>query len=268
MIKLIMSDMDGTLLDGEGKIPAEFAEIAELLQKHQVQFAPASGRQYYALLKQFPEYEDRFVFIADNGTDMRYQGRELYASVIKDETARGILAAVENLSGIYPVFCGKKSAYVTTDYQPFLVELEKYYTQYKLVKSFAEVEDEPIKISFFFAGSEAGAAAQIEPVMKPFAAEVQVVLSKKFIDVTNKGINKGTAVKELQRILKVKPEECAAFGDYLNDVGMMEAVYYSYAMKNAHPELKKVTRFVTEKTNLEHGELATIREFAAKGLLG
>lgn len=49
MIKIIFSDMDGTLLDEHGNVPEGFDEIAEELQKRGVMFAPASGRQYYSL---------------------------------------------------------------------------------------------------------------------------------------------------------------------------------------------------------------------------
>ena len=51
-IKLIASDMDGTLLDNEGNIPEGFDETIEELRKRDVLFVPASGRQYYALLRE------------------------------------------------------------------------------------------------------------------------------------------------------------------------------------------------------------------------
>ena len=79
MIKLILSDMDGTLLDENNQLPAEFDEVMEELHKRGVQFAPASGRQYYSLLKSFPQYEDRFIFVSDNGTIVRQHGKELFS---------------------------------------------------------------------------------------------------------------------------------------------------------------------------------------------
>ena len=48
MIKLILSDMDGTLLDDEAKLPAEFDAMMAKLKDRGVMFAPASGRQYYS----------------------------------------------------------------------------------------------------------------------------------------------------------------------------------------------------------------------------
>ena len=46
MIKLIMSDMDGTLLDENGQLPAGFGDIIRQLREKGVLFAPCSGRQY------------------------------------------------------------------------------------------------------------------------------------------------------------------------------------------------------------------------------
>ena len=61
-------------------------------------------------------------------------------------------------------------------------------------------------------------------------------------------------------------EECAAFGDYMNDYEMMQSVYYSYAMDNAHPDLKKVARFQC-KSNVEHGVMEQIKEFIRQGMI-
>ena len=49
------------------------------------------------------------------------------------------------------------------------------------------------------------------------------------------------------------------FGDYLNDLEMMESAYHSYAMENAHDDLKKVARFRAKK-NTENGVVEKIKE--------
>ena len=66
MIKLIFSDMDGTLLTSENKLPANFDETMTELKKRGVIFCPASGRQYFSLLKSFEKYVDEFLFLAEN----------------------------------------------------------------------------------------------------------------------------------------------------------------------------------------------------------
>ena len=83
---------------------------------------------------------------------------------------------------------------------------------------------------------------------------------------------RGTALEgtdAFQRQLKrfgIRPEECAAFGDYMNDAEMMEAVSYSFAMGNAYPAIKKLARFETG-TNVEKGVLMGIERLMKEGLI-
>ncbi len=54
----------------------------------------------------------------------------------------------------------------------------------------------------------------------------------------NKEASKGAAIRFLQQHLGFKFEETMSFGDYFNDVEMLKESYHSYAMDNAHPEIK------------------------------
>ena len=54
-----------------------------------------------------------------------------------------------------------------------------------------------------------------------------------------------------------------AFGDFLNDYEMMEVAGHSYAMKNAHPEIKKISRYITEFDNDNNGVVDTIQKVFA-----
>ena len=67
MIKLVFCDMDGTLLDAQGNLPEGLGAILTELKAHGVIFAPASGRQYAALLRHFRPWADDLIFCAENG---------------------------------------------------------------------------------------------------------------------------------------------------------------------------------------------------------
>ena len=62
MIKLIASDMDGTLLNENNEINDEFFDIFNKLKERDIIFAAASGRQYYNLLKRFEKIKDDMMF--------------------------------------------------------------------------------------------------------------------------------------------------------------------------------------------------------------
>ena len=267
MIKLIMSDMDGTLLDGNGRLPTGFDAMMAKLKERGVMFAPASGRQYYSLLDTFPAYADEFIFIAENGTLVKQHGKELFSSPITHEIACEVLAAGLKLPGILCVYCGKKNAYILSSQnrQEYQEELAKYYTHNAVVDDFNDVDDEPIKLAFY---DQNGKASQsIYEHLKQFEGRLQVVRSSDWwVDVMSTGISKGIAIQQIQQKLGLTPRECAAFGDYLNDAEMMGSVYYSFAVANAHHAIKKMARFET-KSNEEQGVLAGIQKLMDEGLI-
>ncbi|HCQ77922.1 MAG TPA: Cof-type HAD-IIB family hydrolase, partial [Leeuwenhoekiella sp.] len=57
-VKLVVSDMDGTLLNDEGKVSPKFFDLFKQLQKHDVQFIAASGRQYYSIIHKLDAIKD------------------------------------------------------------------------------------------------------------------------------------------------------------------------------------------------------------------
>ena len=267
MIKLIMSDMDGTLLDENGRLPEEFPVLVAELKKRGVIFAPASGRQYFSLRETFKAFADDLIFFAENGTIVMQHDKELFSTTMKKKVALQILAAAAQNDNIFRVFCGKKDAYVLNSQNrpEFVDELRRYYTHNSFVDDFAAIDDECIKVSLYDASAHADTV--IYPLVKKFDGQQQVVLSSDYwVDVMSFGINKGIAIQQIQRKLKISPDECAAFGDYLNDAEMMSSVYYSFAMENAHPNIKKLARFTTA-SNADHGVIKGIRRLIDEGLL-
>ena len=267
MVKIIFSDMDGTLLTSENKLPEGFDEAMAELKRRNVLFAPASGRQYFSLLRSFEKYRDEFLFLGENGTLVMYKGKEIFSCPLDVEAAKKVLAASEGFENILRVYCGKKDAYLRSDQDTpeFYAELEKYYTHNGVVDSWDEIDDVPLKIAFF--DPTAHAKENIYDKLAPFRDTLQVVLSSDYwVDVMNPNINKGAAVKNIQRVMNFKPEECAAFGDYLNDFEMLQSVGYGFAMANAHPDLKRISKFET-LDNDQAGVIVGIRRLIAYRLI-
>ncbi len=267
MVKIIFSDMDGTLLTSANKLPDGFDETMAELKRRNVIFAPASGRQYFSLLRSFEKYRDEFLFLAENGTLVMHKGKEIFSSPIDFDAAKKVLAASESFVNILRVYCGKKDAYILREQNmpEFRTELEKYYTHTGVIDDFDAIDDIPLKVSFF--DLTGNAKKNIYDKFAQFYDTLQIVLSSDFwVDVMSPGINKGVAVKNIQRVMNLKPEECAAFGDYLNDLEMIQAVGYGFAMANAHPDLKAVAKFETTG-NDQAGVIAGINKLISCGLI-
>ena len=268
MIKIIFCDMDGTLLTSENKLPDGFDDTIKFLKSRGVIFAPSSGRQYFSLVKTFADYKDEFLFLGDNGTFSVYKGEEIFSNPLDLPTVNKILEVTEPLKkNILRVWSGKKNAYTLKEQNIALYnqELEKYYTQNKVVENWTEIDDTPIKMSFFDITGQA--EKNIYPHFKQFYDSLQVVLASAYwVDITAPNVSKGSAVKKVQQIWNIKPEECAAFGDFMNDYDMLKSVEYSFAMANAYPEIKKIAKFET-LSNDEFGVIAGIKKLISDGLI-
>ncbi|SEG27300.1 HAD family hydrolase [Vibrio hangzhouensis] len=248
--------MDGTLLDENGQLSPDFFSIFERLKSQNILFAPASGRQYYSLKEMFSSIQDDLYFIADNGTMVFHKGEELYSCTIDTPSARQIVESARSVEGTYIVLCGKQSAYIETQVPEALEEIQKYYHRCQYVEDLLSVEDEFIKIAVcHFGGTEKRVFPTID---QAFGLGFQVVVSAKiWLDVMHRDASKGAAIRHLQQSLGFSYEETMSFGDYFNDVEMLKESYYSYAMDNAHPEIKKLARFIAP-SNREAGVLKVL----------
>ena len=107
MIKLIITDMDGTLLNNHDEIDPEFWDIEKKLSEKGVIFSVASGRPYYNLIKKFEKIKDNLLFICENGSLAIYKGKELFSNPINIENIKMINEICNKIPGIITLFCGK-----------------------------------------------------------------------------------------------------------------------------------------------------------------
>lgn len=267
-IRLIAVDMDGTFLDPEHKLPHNFDAFLDALDERGITFCPASGRQYHALFAQLGERAGGLDFIAENGAYV-LQGTEEVSSTLMDEALvrRVVTRLREYAAGganIGVVVCGKKSAYVERVDQAFYAETSRYYRSLESVDDLLDwPADGILKLAVFdFDGSEHGVA----PILQEFGDEGRVLVSgKHWVDLMGLDTNKGGALRALQAALGVTPAQTMSFGDYLNDLELLDAAHWSYAMANAHPQVKARARFEAP-SNADNGVVDTVSRTLGLGL--
>ncbi|WP_236683496.1 Cof-type HAD-IIB family hydrolase [Demequina aurantiaca] len=267
-IRLIAVDMDGTFLDADHKLPHNFDAFLDALGERGITFCPASGRQYYSLFEQMGERADGLDFIAENGAYVLQGTEEVSSTLMDDALVRRVVTRLrEHAAGggdIGVVVCGKKSAYVERADEAFLAETSRYYRSLATIDDLLDwPEDGILKIAVFdFDGSEHGAA----PVLTEFSDEGRVAVSgKHWVDLMGLTTNKGGALRALQDALGVTASQTMAFGDYLNDLELLDAAEWSYAMANAHPQVKERARFEAP-SNTENGVVVTVSRTLGLGL--
>ena len=256
-IKLIIADMDGTLLDDEHKINSEFWDVFAKMKQQNILFSVASGRQYYNLLKNFESVKDDIIFIAENGSYVVFKGREIFSDVMSSGSVKQIIEKVKKYPGLSPALCGKKTAYIEKSDTDFHEVVENYYDSIELVDNLMEVDDDILKISIC---EHAGVNESTAEYLRDEERDYKVTVSTNiWIDIANRTANKGEAVEIVQKKLGIKKEQTAVFGDYLNDIEMIQNAGFSYAMKNAHPEVKRLAAYSAGSNN-ENGVVEKIKE--------
>ncbi|MEZ9450610.1 Cof-type HAD-IIB family hydrolase [Vibrio splendidus] len=261
-MRFIASDLDGTLLDSDGVLNQEFFSVFWRLHQNNIMFAAASGRQYDSLKQIFEPVNREIFYIAENGALVMYQGKELYSSQMDTKLIRGIIEDTRKIESSHIVVCGKRGAYTEMDDPLVIGEVNKYYSNYFIVSDLLEVEDEIIKLAIcHFGGSEEHLYPKL---MTKFGKDVQVVVSSKiWLDIMNLGVSKGKAINKLQELLSFSYFQTMCFGDYFNDVEMLGSAYYSYAVENAHEDVKPYARF-TAPANSDNGVLSVIKTYLSK----
>lgn len=267
-VRLIATDMDGTLLDTNGAIPSGFWPILDELQRRGITFVVASGRQYHTLVRLFEGREQEISFIAENGTHVVHKGAEFSTSPIRRSAALRIIEAVRSHvdqgHDLGAVWCGGGSAYVERTDAAFLREADLYYARLATVDRFEDAPEDALKLAIFATGSAD------DPELKDLrssCAPCQVVVSAQhWIDIMPPDINKGVALAAMQHRLSITPDETVVFGDYLNDLEMLDVASNSFAMANAHPEVRVRARYVAPP-NSAHGVLRVLAELVDNGSL-
>lgn len=242
MIKLIATDLDGTLATHEGKIPQETFSVIRELKAHNIAFAVATGRQAASVENDFREVLDLIYVIAENGGVVKKGEEDLHATYLDNEWAHRAIEALEKIQGIYFLVCCKEVAYQNTQDSTFDAELDKYYHNREYKEDLKTVDEPIIKIAIYH---PIDITKDVEPMARErWSEQFKITVSGiHWVDLGALSINKGKALAMLQEDLGVTKAESMAFGDYFNDLEMFEQVDYSYAMSHALDVIKAKARF-------------------------
>ncbi|WP_199269146.1 HAD family hydrolase [Polaribacter sp. L3A8] len=248
-VKLVVSDMDGTLLNSQGKVSNLFFDLFEQLKKQDIIFCAASGRQYNSIVHKLAPIKDEIFVIAENGGIAKKRDKVLVLNSLSTDKVKTLIPVLRTIEGANIVLCGKDCAFIESKNTEFITLFQEYYSSYKVVDDLMAIADseEFLKIAtYHFTSSE----DYIYPKVKSFEDEMLVKISgKNWLDVSDKKANKGTALREVQRLLNITKEQTLVFGDYHNDIEMLKEAAFSFAMKNAHKDILKIANYSTESND-------------------
>ena len=263
-IKLVVADMDATLLDADGQIPAGFWPMLDRLNQKGVTFVPASGRQYQTLQQMFSRSVRPMSFIAENGNIVSLDGTVIETHTVSRDLVKQVIdicdkAAETGEYNIGLVVCGLNAAYIQRTDEEFIAEVSKYYAKVEPVNNLREVldyvDEKFLKLAIFdFEPAEPMAKDLLAGIEQPYE---YVLSGKHWADIMDSRVSKGDGVVVLQKALGVGVDETAVFGDYLNDVPMFEHARYSFAVANAHPQVRAAAAYIAP-ANTEEGVIRVV----------
>ena len=251
MVKLIVSDIDGTLIPyGEKALPDALFPLLTRLHLAGVLFCPASGRQFHSLRKLFAPVAEELAFLCENGAAIFGPGTEEGAPLLSKtpmprDDALALSHDIMEVPGCQVLISGRNVSYVCGCEKDFIHRLEDFHGN--LVRRVERVEDiseDILKVTAF-------CPSGLDEPMRLLACRWETpyhmaVAGLGWLDFTLS--DKGKGLRDLCTALNVDLSETVAFGDNWNDAPMLEIAGTSYLMAGAAPTLRE--RFPTQCTSV------------------
>lgn len=246
MIRLIASDLDGTLLqNGAQTLNPEIFDIILALKTKGIHFAAASGRQLANLQRLFEPVKDELYYIAENGAVCLHDGELLCSEPISRELMLRLILDVRSTPNCSLMVSGPYQSYAEkADERLYRHVSSVLGYDIELVEDLTELDAPIIKMAVCNFDGITHSDAYFK---ERYSKDCNVMTSGNiWMDFMNPSTNKGAALQALTQHLGISLDDCMVFGDQYNDLEMLQLAGASYAMKNAAPGISDHADFVTE----------------------
>lgn len=247
-IKLIVSDIDGTLVDRTERIPPELISAVRRCQDAGIVFALATGRT--------AEMAEPFVkvlgidapCIEANGAYILRGEECLLEHGFSIAPVENILRRADELGMTVTLSNTRwERAVRETDYVRYHKTMGSRFKQSLPFEAIDWKRDSFQKV-MIMDEARSGQIEEIRTLLRPFETVYWITtFSDKAVELGPKGCNKATGMKELAALLGVDIANVMACGDYRNDYEMIQQAGYGVAVNNALPELKEIAQYVSQR---------------------
>ena len=245
MIKLVATDIDGTILIPEGEFRVEVKECINNLCSKGVKVVLVTGRMNAAATSIAQSLGLTTPVVSYQGGLVTQGSEKLYERYLTEEQAERIICwgKEENIHlNLYndDILYTEKVCPEITRY------CNNLHTKYE-VKIFSEVKKNKVNKLLAIDYNNPEKIDRLEKEMPNIFPDLYIVKSTPyFLEFSNKEASKYCAVKFLQNHWNLKTDEILTIGDQNNDIALLEAGGVKVAMGNATEELKKVADYVTD----------------------
>lgn len=239
---MIVSDMDGTLLNSKFEVSEENKRALEYFVKRGGIFTIATGRMEAGVERYMgnlpvnaPVILYNGALICDFGT-----GKLLWSKCLEGD----VKTVLNELLEVFPalgieVFHGGKVYYLREN-----EETEKHYKKEGFIPEVASIEKVPEPWYKVILTDRPEKLPEVEEYLTGKDENFRMVYSEpQFLELLNRNASKGTALVELSAMTGIPVSNILSMGDNCNDIEMLEVSGMGFAMENANPKLKEVARF-------------------------
>ena len=259
-IKLLVTDIDGTLVNDNGELNPESKRLINELMQENVIVCLASGRLHSAITEIAKELSlNGFIISLDGAVIKDYKNdKVIYESYLKPRHVKKAISIAEDLL-INIVLCHASSIFYTESNSLIPSLLSKYGASYSQVDSYSNYIKGTLEI--VCSSDMKNSIKQMEERFNfPYSigCSTSYFRSKKnenifYLEIRKSGSSKGKALERLLKYLSLKPEQTAVIGDWYNDITMFHPKTFKVAVANAIPELLNIADMITKRTNNDYG---------------
>lgn len=260
MYRMIVSDLDGTLLNSKKQISPGNLQAVRKLEEKGVEFVAATGRSDVMTKPYIRELPNVNIVIGCDGAVIRNikTGEILYENVLSPQMCKRTFQICREYGLQYYVFTKdflvgddpsnerllihKKfnETVVREDQIPiqFVENLENYTKNHKVYKIVASHQRSEY-------------LDQVAEVIKKQTDGDAVRSGKRVLAIKAKGVSKAAALKKLAKQRNISMDEIVAFGDEVNDIDMLRVAGLGIAMENADQKVKEAADLVADSNDLD-----------------
>lgn len=251
-IKLVVSDLDGTLLNPQHQLTSETCQAIEALESYGVQFMIATGRHYQDVALIAQQIQTPMCLITSNGARVHNDCGELvYENHIPSKLVKTVLDLSTGFNVHRNIY--KQALWLVEEPHEALLAIHDSGFGYHLC-DFTNIGLESIDKIYFTA--EHSALLALEAHLKAhLAGQLYITFtSPEYLEVMNLGVSKGQALQGLLDKQGLVPEQVMALGDGMNDKEMLALVGHKVVMQNASDRVKALfPDSPVAKSNAENG---------------
>jgi Cof subfamily protein (haloacid dehalogenase superfamily) len=259
-LNLIVTDIDGTLLDDNGKLGVESKNLIQGLKKEGIVITLATGRLYSAAKDLAEELSLNGYIISLDGAAIRdfRNDKTIFESFLKTAQVKKAISISEELL-VKIVLCHSNSIFFTEYNSIIPMLLNKYGAEYQQVESYEKYLKGTLEI--VCASDMKDSVKQMEEKFHfPYTLGCDTSFFRShtneniyYLEIRKAGSSKGKAFERLLKYMRIKPVQAAVIGDWYNDITMFNTKAVKVAVANAVPELINSADIVTAKSNNEDG---------------